>query len=120
MPTSSAGWAESTAALEASNRQLRESEQRRSLALAAGQMGSWDLDVTTGECQLDAGQYRILGIDPENAQLDLDRAFVHPDDLARIEGLKRQGATTDTNSFQTDIRIPRPDGKRDGVSAPRR
>ena len=66
-------------------------------------MGSWDWDVATGECQLDAGQYRILGIDPENAQLDLDRAFVHPDDLARIEGLIRQGATTDTNSFQTDI-----------------
>jgi two-component sensor histidine kinase len=43
--------------------------------------------------------------------LDLDRAFVHPDDLARIEGLIRQGATTDTNSFQTDIRILRPDGQ---------
>src|SRR5438132_4977325 len=34
--------AERTAELEASTKRLLESEQRRSLALAAGQMGSWD------------------------------------------------------------------------------
>src|SRR5216110_2366939 len=34
--------AERTAELEASTRRLLESEQRRSLALAAGSMGSWD------------------------------------------------------------------------------
>src|SRR6186713_3596119 len=37
--------AERTAELEASNTRLRESERRRSLALAAGQMGSWDWDI---------------------------------------------------------------------------
>ena len=104
--------AERTAELEASNRQLRESERRRSLALAAGQMGSWDWDIATGECQLDAGQSRILGIDPKTARLDIDtiRAFIHPEDLARIERLIRQKAT-DTNNFQTEIRILRPDGQ---------
>src|SRR6201990_3255721 len=40
--------AERTAALEASARRLLESEQRRSLALAAGQMGSWDWNLVTG------------------------------------------------------------------------
>ena len=34
-----------TAELEASTARLRESEQRRSLALAAGNMGSWDWDL---------------------------------------------------------------------------
>ena len=104
--------AERTAALEASNRQLRESEQRRSLALAAGQMGSWDWDLATGECQLDDGQYRILGIDPKAKPLTLDaiRAFIHPEDLARIENLVRQGVI-DTNDFQTEIRILRSDGQ---------
>jgi DNA-binding response OmpR family regulator len=34
--------AERTAALEASTLELRQSEQRRSMALGAGQMGSWD------------------------------------------------------------------------------
>lgn len=103
---------ERTAALEASNRQLRESEQRRSLALAAGQMGSWDWDLATGECQLDDGQYRILGIDPKDTPLTLEaiRAFIHPEDLARIEDLVLQGVI-DTNEFQTEIRILRSDGQ---------
>ena len=37
--------AERTAALEASNMRLVQSEQGRSLALAAGQMGSWEWDI---------------------------------------------------------------------------
>src|SRR5690242_10862130 len=45
--------ADRTAELAASNTRLLESEQRRSLALAAGQMGSWDWDVVTGECVWD-------------------------------------------------------------------
>src|SRR5262249_32438239 len=51
--------AERTAELEASTARLLESEQRRSVALEAGQMGSWDWDVPTGRCVWDAGQYRI-------------------------------------------------------------
>src|ERR1700726_4842745 len=41
--------AERTAELESSNVRLTQSEQGRSLALAAGQMGSWDWDRLTGE-----------------------------------------------------------------------
>src|SRR3979411_559274 len=59
--------AERTAELEASNRSLRESERRRTLALAAGQMGSWDWNVVTGQCVWDAGQYRIFGVEPAQA-----------------------------------------------------
>src|SRR5262245_18640864 len=42
---------ERTAALAASNTRLLESEQRRSLALAAGSMGSWDWDVAIGKIE---------------------------------------------------------------------
>src|ERR1700755_1842749 len=49
--------AERTAALEASTAQLLESEQRRSLALAAGNMGSWDWDVLAGTSTWDEGQH---------------------------------------------------------------
>src|SRR5207247_10689826 len=45
--------AERTAALEASTTRLIESERRRTLALAAGQMGSWDWDLLRGECAWD-------------------------------------------------------------------
>src|SRR6202049_5320761 len=47
---------ERTAELEASNVRLLQSEQGRSLALAAGQMGSWDFDPVTRECKWGEGQ----------------------------------------------------------------
>ena len=104
--------AERTAELEASNARLRESERRRSLALAAGQMGSWDWDIITGECQWDAGQYRIFGVEPGRLKLTLENIgpLIHPDDLARIEKMVRKGAT-EGNTFQTEARIVRPDGQ---------
>ena len=40
---------ERTADLEASAERLMESEKRRNLALAAGQMGSWDWDIVKGD-----------------------------------------------------------------------
>src|SRR5436853_7494772 len=56
--------AERTAELQASTARLLESEQRRSLALAAGQMGSWDWDLVSGHIQWDEGQHAIYGVTP--------------------------------------------------------
>src|SRR4030088_1463335 len=50
-----------TAELEASTALLLESEQRRSLAIAAGNMGSWPWDWISGDWIWDEGQYRIFG-----------------------------------------------------------
>jgi two-component sensor histidine kinase/DNA-binding response OmpR family regulator len=104
--------AERTAELEASNARLLDSEQRRTVALAAGQMGSWDWDVVTGECVWDAGQYRIFGVDPNGFEPTFDnvRAFIHPEDLARIQDLVSQGLG-DKSTFQTEARIIRPTGE---------
>jgi PAS domain S-box-containing protein len=103
--------AERTAELEASNLRLRESERRRSLALAAGQMGSWDWDISTGECVWDDGQYRIFGIVPERIRLSFDniKSFIHPEDLARIQALATAPGPRQT--FQTEARIIRPTGE---------
>src|SRR5213078_1823930 len=57
--------AERTAELEASTARLLQSEEGRSLALAAGQMGSWDWDIISGEWKWDEGQHRIFGVDRE-------------------------------------------------------
>ena len=46
---------ERTAELEASNMRLTQSEQGRSLALAAGQMGSWEWEVGSTELKWDEG-----------------------------------------------------------------
>src|SRR5215203_3381891 len=52
-----------TAEIEAANARLVESEQRRSLALAASNMGSWDWDVLKSDWMWDSGQYQIVGVD---------------------------------------------------------
>ena len=53
---------ERTAELEAAATKLRESERGRSIALAAGNMGSWEWDRGSDEYVWDEGQYRIFGV----------------------------------------------------------
>ena len=59
-----------TAELEESHARLLESEQRRSLAIAAGKMGSWDWDWVNGDWMWDEGQFQIFGLDPEDLRGD--------------------------------------------------
>jgi len=104
--------AERTAALEASNARLIESERRRSLALAAGQMGSWDWDIRTGECMWDEGQYRIFGVEPgafEPTEKNI-RPFIHQEDFAVIEDAITNGGSV-KQTFQVEARIMRPTGE---------
>src|SRR5438105_1094093 len=74
--------ADRTGELEASTARLVRSEERRSLALAAGQMGSWEWDPVNGHFVWDDGQYRIFGVDPASFDLTVDniRALIHPED----------------------------------------
>src|SRR3974377_168164 len=63
--------ADRTAELEASNMQLKQAEQGRSLALAAGQMGSWDWDLVSKQWRWDEGQHRIFRGAPANFQITI-------------------------------------------------
>ncbi len=104
--------AERTAELEASNRRLLESEQLRSLALAAGQMGTWNWDTVSGRGTWDDGQYQIFGVEPKTFALTLEnvRALIHPEDWDRLYGAWRE-LDRDTQSFQTEFRVVRPTGE---------
>jgi PAS domain S-box-containing protein len=104
--------ADRTGELEASTRRLLESERRRTLALAAGQMGSWDWDLLRGECICDEGQCRIFGVDPRTFAVTPEniRALVHAEDLERLQqALHRISA--DAQSYQTEFRVRRPNGE---------
>jgi len=102
-----------TAELEASTRQLIQSEERRSLALLAGNMGSWDLDLANGDWLWDEGQYRIFGLDPKDFTPTLDRVspLIDPDDLQRLKQMVADFSSGDAKSYQTEFRVYRPDGK---------
>jgi PAS domain S-box-containing protein len=100
-----------TAELEAQTERLRRSEERRSIALSAGDMGSWEVDLVTNQLTWDDGPYRIFGVDPADFEPTVERieAMMHPDDreknaLAAIVGLGEP-------RFQVEFRIVRPSGE---------
>ena len=104
--------AERTAELEASTARLMQSEERRSLALAAGQMGSWEWDPLNGDFTWDDGQYRIFGVDPAAFDVTVDniRKLIHPEDWKHLQNAIKPAAQ-DTPSFQTEFRVCRPNGE---------
>ncbi|HLX17840.1 MAG TPA: HWE histidine kinase domain-containing protein [Bradyrhizobium sp.] len=103
---------ERTSELEESNARLLESEQRRSLALAAGKMGSWDWDWISGDWMWDEGQFRIFGVDPQSFVVDpvSVQALLHPDDVDELREAIAQ-FNGGARSYETEFRIVRPDGE---------
>ncbi len=101
-----------TAELERSTAQLVESEQRRSMAIAAGKMGSWDWDGVNGDWMLDDGQYRIFGVDPHSFEVNSTNimALCHPEDSVRLQDMIAD-FSKGTKSFEAEFRIKRPDGE---------
>jgi two-component sensor histidine kinase len=104
--------AERTAELEASNARLMQSEQGRSLALAAGQMGSWDWDLVTNEWKWDEGQHRVFGVEPQNFHPNADsiRKLIHPEDWSGLQQIMRRMAKGE-RTRQTEFRVCRPNGE---------
>jgi len=101
-----------TAELEQSTRQLQQSEDRRSLALVAGKMGSWDWSEDTGDCLWDDGQHSIFGVDRNQFAVTAEnvRALIHPDDWSLMQqSLDR--LLRDHQPAQGEFRIKRPNGE---------
>ena len=101
-----------TAELEESNARLLESEQRRSLALAAGRMGSWDWDWVNGDWMWDEGQFRIFGVDPQSFVVNPGNVqeLLHPDDVDELRNAMAQ-FNKGARSYEAEFRIIRPDGE---------
>ena len=100
-----------TAELEAQTERLRQSEERRSIALSAGDMGSWEVDLVTGHLEWDDGPYRIFGVDPADFEPTVERieAMMHPDDREKHALAAIVGAGG--SRFQVEFRIVRPNGE---------
>jgi two-component sensor histidine kinase/CheY-like chemotaxis protein len=101
-----------TAELENSNARLIESEQRRSLAIAAGRMGSWDWDRDSGDWMWDEGQFRIFGVDPGSFAVTCEsvEALLHAGDVGELRNIVAQ-LGRGTRSWEVEFRIIRPDGE---------
>jgi two-component sensor histidine kinase/DNA-binding response OmpR family regulator len=104
--------AERTAELAASNARLLQIEQGRSLALAAGQMGSWEWEVGSQQLKWDEGQYRIFGLDPRSFTPTIEnlRGMVHLEDWDGLQQtVERMSKTARTH--QIEFRVLRPNGE---------
>jgi two-component sensor histidine kinase/DNA-binding response OmpR family regulator len=103
--------ADRTAALEASNTRLRLSEQARTLALAAGNMGSWEYDFHDNTWRIDEGQCRIFAVNPRTEPTpEHVRALIQKEDWDRlIEQL--DAVSPESKSFQSEMRVVRANGE---------
>src|SRR5262245_59386543 len=104
--------AERTAELASSTLQLRQSERMRSLALAAGQMGSWEWNLARGSIVWDHGQCEIFGVDRSTfvPTVDSVRPLINPDDFELLERAFRK-LSKNANTFQTEFRVRRSNGE---------
>ncbi len=104
--------AERTAALAASTRQLRQSERLRSLALAAGQMGSWEWNVARGSTAGTRANARSSASIPSTfvPTVDSVRPLIIPEDFELLERAFRK-LSKNANTFQTEFRVLRPNGE---------
>jgi PAS domain S-box-containing protein len=102
---------EATIETERLLKRLQESEERCNLALAAGNMGSWDWDLVEGDCVWDDRQKQIFGVDraPFEVVLSNIRDLVdHRDWKMLCQLLKR--ARQNGGCDQVEFRVHRPDG----------
>ena len=102
---------ERTAELAALNASLLDSESRRSMALAAGRMGSWNWDLEADCFRWDDEHFRILELDPAKFVISAESlaVLVHPDDWKKLQERLAQ-ARAGQNAFEIEVRVKRPSG----------
>ena len=100
-----------TVEFEAQSERLRQSEERRSLALSAGDMGSWEIYAASPAFQWDEGQHRIFGVEPGRFVPTRQHVqdMIHPDDR---DAYSLVAAAEDNGSrYHQEFRIIRPNGE---------
>ena len=88
-----------------------EAQRAMNEAQSLARLGSWSLDVASGEITWSRELYRVFGVDPATfvPTVDSQLARVHPDDVARVRAV-RDRAVADGEEYGADYRICRPDG----------
>jgi two-component system NtrC family sensor kinase len=90
---------------------LLQSEDRLNLALEAAQMGTWDLNLTTGKLWSSRLNDRIFGYTVQSPEWNRETFIQHiaVDDRPKVENAFRESFQTD--QFQGDWRIQRAEDK---------
>jgi len=101
---------------EASNRlqadiALQQSQKRLELAMEAAKLGSWDLNIQTGEVYWSASLERLFDMAPGSfdGRYETARAMIHPEDLPRVEQAIHC-AIHNQQDYNIEFRFIKPDG----------
>ncbi|MBN8996314.1 MAG: PAS domain-containing protein [Rhizobiales bacterium] len=91
--------------------EVRASEQRLRLAIAATGIGIWDVDAASGTRQWSPEFLAILGLPPETGpDQEVFASLIHPDDAERVLALySRAYSSPDDPTYQAEFRIRRAD-----------
>jgi PAS domain S-box-containing protein len=91
---------------------LRESEERLRLALVAGHMGAWDVDLATERTRWDEKECELLGLSDADAAPSPQAFYgqVHPEDRTMIRQAV-QRAIEGTGLMEYEFRVIHPDGE---------
>ena len=90
---------------------LQKNRERLDLALDAGSMGVWELDLATGTSTWNRSEYELLGLDPDASyplSADLFYQHIHPDDVAPVQQAL-ESAIAQGTEFNSEFRIDRMD-----------
>ena len=88
---------------------LREGEERFRVALEAGGLGTFELDLLTRQARFGAGLADMLGLPSQVNEIDrpLLATFIHPDDLDKVlDGFAQAVASGDTYLIEFRVRTP--------------
>ncbi|MDR3613152.1 MAG: PAS domain S-box protein [Candidatus Obscuribacterales bacterium] len=93
----------------AADKTISETKQRLNLALSAGEVGVWDLDLINGEVWRSLEHDEIFGFSSQLPEWSLKTFFsrVLPEDVDRIKQTFEQGIKD--GHYQCEFRIVRPD-----------
>lgn len=91
---------------------IEKSEERLKLALAASNMGIWDLDFVTNERYFSPMVFAILGYRPLEVDItvELGEKHIHPEDLNAVRQ-KVMALLASGTSLDIETRLVRKDGK---------
>ncbi|MEI6293738.1 MAG: PAS domain S-box protein, partial [Methanomicrobiales archaeon] len=94
------------------NEALKEREELLKEAQRVGHLGSWDLNVVTGDLQWSDECYRIYGFRPQEfvPSYEKFRSIIYPEDLAFVQE-QVDAALNNDNHYDIDFRFLRPDGE---------
>ncbi len=94
-------------------REIQLEEQRKKLeeAQEIAHLGSWELDISTGEIQWSKELYNIFGFSHKIYKPDFESFLIHthPDDLERLKRI-RSRAIREEKGYHMEYRIILPDG----------